>query len=69
MSTSGRNLDHGSVLLLASTLLVGCGAAEPDALAEPRVLQFTPAHTELPLRLVHHGDAALPLTKLRIDHR
>lgn len=56
-------------LLLASALLGGCISDESDPLAEPRVLQFTPAHTELPLRLVHRGDAALPLAKLRIDHR
>jgi len=73
VSTPGRNRnrnrDHCRWPLLASTLLFGCGAAEPDGLAEPRVLQFTPAHTELSLRLVHHGDAALPLARLRIDHR
>lgn len=55
--------------LLASTLVAGCSAEATDPFAEPRVLQFTPAHTELPLRLVHHGDTALPLAKLRIDHR
>ncbi len=56
-------------LLLAATLLAACGDAGADALAEPRVLQFTPAHPELPLRLVHRGDTPLPLAKLRIDHR
>jgi len=54
--------------VLAAALLAACDAG-PDALAEPRVLHFTPAHTELPLRLVHRGDAPLPLAKLRIDHR
>jgi len=60
---------HARVLLLAVPLFTACGAAEADALGEPRVLQFTPAHTELPLQLVNHGDAPLPLAKLRIDHR
>ena len=56
-------------LLLATTLLAACSDAGADALAEPRVLQFTPAHTELPLRLVHRGDTPLSLARLRIDHR
>lgn len=60
---------HHLPLLFASALLTGCNADATDALAEPRALQFTPAYTELPLRLVHHGDAALPLARLRIDHR
>ncbi|MBA3545608.1 MAG: hypothetical protein H0T76_03920 [Nannocystis sp.] len=55
-------------LLLAATLLAACGAVGAEALAEPRILQFTPAHTELPVRLVHRGDTPLPLAKLRIDH-
>lgn len=60
---------HNRLPLLLAAVLVGCDVGETDLLAEPRVLQFTPAHPELPLRLVHHGADALPLAKLRIDQR
>lgn len=55
--------------LLIAAAFFGCAPEEAETLAEPRVLQFTPAHTELPLRLVHHGTTALSLAKLRIDQR
>ena len=55
-------------LLAGLALLTACGAG-PPALSDPQVLHFTPVSTELPLRLVHRGDAPLPLAKLRIDHR
>lgn len=67
--SGGTGRLHAPHLLLASALLPGCAAEGSDALAEPRALQFTPARTELPLRLVHHGDGPLPLVKLRIDQR
>jgi hypothetical protein len=67
---AGERHRHGQFppLLLGVALLTACGAG-PSALSEPQVLHFTPVSTELPLRLVHHGDAPLPLAKLRIDHR
>lgn len=61
--------DRRRLPFLIAVMLVGCDQDAAETLAEPRVLQFTPAHTELPLRLVHHGTTALPLTKLRIDQR
>ncbi len=57
------------LLLLAPALILACGTHEPELVADPRTLHFTPAHPELPLRLIHHGSEPLALSRIRIDHR
>ncbi len=56
-------------LALAALLLVHCGAPGPALHVEPAALEFTPAHPELPLRLRNDGPVALPLSRIRVDHR
>lgn len=50
-------------------LLGGCGGPELDPIAQPAALHFTPAHTELAVRLEHRGAVPLALAKIRIDPR
>jgi NADH:ubiquinone oxidoreductase subunit H len=53
---------------LALAALAGCGG--PDGVvAEPRELVFTPARPRLELRLHNHGDAAVALSRIRVDPR
>ncbi len=55
-------------LALALALLVGCDAAA-EFHSEPQALHFSPARRELPVRLVHHGDQPMALSRIRLDHR
>jgi hypothetical protein len=57
-----------AALALALSALSGCGAPE-GVVAEPRTLVFSPARTNLELRLVNHGAAAVPLSRIRFDAR
>lgn len=59
---------RGPAPFVVAVVLSACGA-DPDPRVEPAALHFTPAHPELPLRLEHHGDAPLTLSKIRLDHR
>lgn len=54
-------------LVLALVLLAGC-SEDPDLRATPQALHFSPSHDELTLHLLHHGDAPLPLSRIRVDH-
>ncbi|PCC75815.1 NADH:ubiquinone oxidoreductase subunit 1 (chain H) [Nannocystis exedens] len=51
------------------TLALGCGAPPTGVRAEPGSLVFTPAAERLELRLMNHGEAPVPLTRIRFDTR
>lgn len=55
--------------VLFFALALGCGAPPTGVRAEPGTLVFTPAAERLDLRLVNHGAAPVPLTRIRFDTR
>ncbi|MCY1006890.1 hypothetical protein OV079_15270 [Nannocystis pusilla] len=55
--------------VLFVALALGCGAPPTGVRPEPGTLVFTPAAERLELRLVNHGAAPVPLTRIRFDTR
>ncbi|WAS98212.1 NADH-quinone oxidoreductase subunit H [Nannocystis punicea] len=66
-SVSASRLLPGLALLALASL--GCGPLPTGVRAEPGTLVFTPAAERLELRLVNHGDATVPLSRIRFDTR
>ncbi|MDC0719309.1 NADH-quinone oxidoreductase subunit H [Nannocystis bainbridge] len=69
VSSPSRGATRALPCLALLALTLGCGTPLAGVRAEPGSLVFTPAAERLELRLVNHGEATVPLSRIRFDTR